>query len=339
MYSFKNDYSEGAHPNILNALITSNFNQQTGYGEDNHTQNAIAYIKNHLSNNHVDIHLISGGTQTNLIAISSFLRSYEACIAVESGHIATHETGAIECSGHKVFTVKSKDGKITKTLIEQALDIHTDEHMVLPKLVYISNPTELGTVYSKDELETLSQFCKKRDLILYCDGARLGSALCIKDNDLTLKDICTYTDAFYIGGTKIGALLGEALVIKKEELKSNFRFSIKQRGGLLAKGRLLGIQFEELFKDNLYFKLASHSNKMAALLLEGLKEINCEFLIDSPTNQLFPILDNSLIEKLSKEFEFYIWQVIDDNKSAIRLVTSWATKEEYVHNFIKLLHS
>lgn len=333
MYSFKNDYSEGAHPRILNSLVESNMNQEEGYGNDIHTQNAISKIKELIGDGNIDIHLISGGTQTNLIAIGAFLRPYEACISADTGHIAVHETGAIECTGHKVITVKSDDGKITIPKIQEVLDFHANEHLVKPKLVYISNPTELGTIYSKDELKALSEFCKSNGLILYADGARLGSALCVKGADLSLSVMCNFTDAFFIGGTKNGALLGEALVIRNEELKRDFRYHIKQKGGLLAKGRLLGIQFEELFKDNLFFELASHANEMANLLSKGLKEANCEFLIDSPTNQIFPILGNEVIEKLEKKFGFYIWTKLDNNRSAIRLVTSWATSKEAVINF------
>lgn len=334
MYSFKNDYSEGAHPRILNALLESNMAQEEGYGNDTHTQNAISMIKNLIENQNIDVHLIPGGTQTNLVAIGAFLRSHEACICVNTGHIAVHETGAIEYTGHKVITVDSNDGKITPEKIQEVLNIHSDEHMVKPKLVYISNPTELGTVYKKEELKTLSQFCKSKNLILYADGARLGSALCVKEANLTLADMCELTDAFFIGGTKIGALLGEALVIKSENLKEDFRYNIKQKGALLAKGKLLGIQFEELFKDNLYFELANHANEMAKLLAKGIEDANYKFLIDSPTNQIFPILDNKLIEKLEKNYAFYIWEKVDDNYSAIRLVTSWATKKEAVLEFI-----
>lgn len=335
MYSFKNDYSEGAHPKILNALIESNMEQEEGYGNDSHTINAISQIKKLIGNENIDIHLISGGTQTNLTAIGAFLRPHEACICANTGHIAVHETGAIEYTGHKVITVASKDGKVIPEKIKEVLNFHTDEHLVKPKLVYISNPTELGTVYTKEELKSLSEFCNANNLILYLDGARLGSALCVEEANLSLSDICNFTDAFFIGGTKNGALIGEALVIKNESLKEDFRYIQKQKGSLLAKGRVLGIQFEELFKDNLYFELAKHANEMARLLKEGLIEANCKFLIDSPTNQIFPILDNGLIERLEKKFDFYIWEKIDENNSAIRLVTSWATKKEAVLEFLQ----
>lgn len=335
MYSFKNDYSEGAHPKILDALIRWNMYQEEGYGCDTHTRNAVSKIKKLIGNKDIDVHLISGGTQTNLIAIGAFLRPHEACICANTGHIAVHETGAIEYTGHKVITVDSNDGKIISEKIQEVLDFHEDEHLVKPKLVYISNPTELGTIYTIEEIKSLSEFCKDNNLILYADGARLGSALCVEDANLNLSDMCNFTDAFFIGATKNGALLGEALVIKEEGLKADFRYHIKQKGGLLAKGRLLGIQFEELFEENLYFELANHANEMAKLLTIGLKEANCEFLIDSPTNQIFPIIENRLIERLGEKFIFYIWSRIDENRSAIRLVTSWATSKEAVDEFIK----
>ncbi|NOR23666.1 MAG: aminotransferase class I/II-fold pyridoxal phosphate-dependent enzyme, partial [Desulforhopalus sp.] len=321
MYSFKNDYAEGAHPNILNALIEHNNTQEEGYGLDRHTQTAIGIIRSLTGDNKADVHLLSGGTQTNLIAISSFLRPHEACITATSGHIATHETGAIEATGHKLLTVNSSDGKITAQLIEPILIDHHFEHMVKPRLIYISNPTELGTVYSKCELQDLYDFCRERNLLLYADGARLGSALMSKGADVTIEDMYKLTDAFFIGGTKNGALLGEAIIIKNSHLRADFRYLIKQRGGLLAKGRVLGIQFEELFKDNLYLDLARHANEMAQFMVEELVKTGCSFWIDSPTNQIFPILDNRIIEVLSKKFQFYVWAKTDKDHSAIRLVT------------------
>lgn len=335
MYSFKNDYSEGAHPKILQGLIETNLVQEAGYGEDSFTLQAIDLIKEKMENTDVDIHLLSGGTQTNLTAISAFLRPHEAAIAPASGHIFVHETGAIEATGHKVVTIDTEDGKLTPAHIQQVLDEHTDEHMVKPKLVYISNSTEIGSIYQKSELQELKSFCANHNLLLFLDGARLGSALCADNNDLKLSDLPNLVDAFYIGGTKNGALLGEALVIVREDLKADFRYHIKQKGALLAKGRLLGIQFLELFRDDLFFELAEHANKMAGLLREGLQKENIEFLIDSPTNQIFPILPNERIQKLQKNYAFIIWSKFDAERSTIRLVTSWATKEEAVHQFLK----
>ncbi|RYL93465.1 threonine aldolase [Sporolactobacillus sp. THM7-4] len=335
MYSFKNDYSEGAHPRILEALMRTNLEQEEGYGEDKYSLQAIDLLKKKIGRADVDIHLLSGGTQTNLTAISSFLRPHEAAIAATTGHIATHETGAIEATGHKVVTVETPDGKLTPSHIQAVLEGHPDEHMVKPELVYISDSTEIGSVYSKSELEQLSNFCIGNDLILYMDGARLGSALCSKENDLELTDIPKFVDAFYIGGTKNGALIGEALVICRDSLKEDFRYMMKQKGALLAKGRLIGIQFLELFRDNLFFELAEHANNMAGMLTTAFTEAGFEFLTHSPSNQIFPILPNSLIDELSSNYSFYVWAKTDAGHSAIRLVTSWATKEEQVLAFIE----
>ncbi|MDA8223971.1 aminotransferase class I/II-fold pyridoxal phosphate-dependent enzyme [Desulfosporosinus sp.] len=334
MYSFKDDYSEGAHPRILNSLIETNLLQMKGYGEDDYTRQAIDLIKRTIKRNDVDIHLFSGGTQTNLTVISAFLRPHEAVIAANTGHIFVHETGAIEATGHKILSCEVSDGKLDPACIKSVLNTHTDEHMVKPKLVYVSNPTEIGSIYTKGELEQLSQFCESNNLFLYLDGARLGSALCSEENDLDLYDLSTLVDAFYIGGTKNGALMGEALVICRESLKDDFRFYIKQRGGLLAKGRVLGIQFLELFRDDLYFDLAKHANEMARLLKNEFSRAGCKFLTHSTSNQIFPILPNWLISKLQENYSFYVWAGIDDDHSAIRLVTSWATSEDAVLAFI-----
>lgn len=335
MYSFKNDYAEGAHPSILNALMECNLQQEDGYGEDSFTLKAKDLIIKAVDDSNANVHLLSGGTQTNLLAISAFLRPHEACIATDSGHISTHETGAIEATGHKVITVGNVDGKLNSEQIDSVLEEHHFEHMVKPKLVYISNPTEFGTVYSKVELKELSDTCKRNSLYLYIDGARLGAALTIKHSDVSLKDINNFSDAFFIGGTKNGALIGEALVISNKSLQEDFRYLLKQRGALLSKGRILGVQFCELFRDNLYYKLAEQSNDRAQLLTRSLKDCGCNFLIESPTNQIFPIMHNDVIDKLSENFSFYVWQKIDDEHSAIRLITSWATPETAVNEFIK----
>ena len=334
-YSFKNDYSEGAHPQILDALVRNNFNQEPGYGLDTHTLNTVDIIKNAVGDDKAHVHLIGGGTQTNLIAIRAFLRPHEACIAAETGHIAVHEAGAIEASGHKICTVPSKNGKLTISDIESVLQAHPDEHMVSPKLVYISNPTELGTVYTKSELKALRAFCLKKDLLLYCDGARLGTVLCQPEFDLTLKDMYLLTDAFFIGGTKNGALLGEILVIQRDALNQSMRHIIKQSGGMLAKGRLLGIQFEELFSDRLYYDLDGHAMDMAQTLYKGFQALGYAFLVKPETNQIFPILENDLIDSLAKSYDFYVWEKVNDTQSAIRLVTSWATKAEAVKALLR----
>ena len=339
MYSFRNDYSEGAHSRILNALVETNLEQTEGYSTDFYTEKAIDLLKKKIDCEDVDIHLLVGGTQVNLTAISAFLRPHQAAIGADTSHINCHETGAIEATGHKVITMKTDDGKLTVDLVQKVVDTHTDEHMVQPKLVYISDSTEVGTLYTKSELEQLHKCCRKNNLLLYLDGARLGSALVSQENDLTLADITKLVDAFYIGGTKNGALFGEALIICNNALKEDFRYFIKQKGGLLAKGRLLGIQFEELFKDDLYFEIARHANKMAILLKNALKEKGYEFLTNSSSNQQFPILPNEMIEKLSEKYSFNIERVIDNNNTAIRLVTSWATNEANVLEFIEDLKS
>lgn len=334
MYSFKNDYSEGAHPRILEALIKCNMEQSEGYGEDIFTARAIKLIKEKIRREDVDVHLLVGGTQTNLTALSAFLRPHEAVIAADTGHVLVHETGAIEATGHKVISVDVEDGKLTRKNIEAVIEEHTDEHMVKPKLVYISNSTEIGTIYKREEVEELSEVCKKHDLYLYVDGARLGSALCSNENNMKIYELAQLVDAFYIGGTKGGALIGEALVICRDTLKKDFRYHIKQKGALLAKGRILGIQFEELFKDNLYFDLATHANNMAQILKKGIVDAGYSFMINSSSNQVFPILPNKLINSLEKKYLFLIWEKIDKENSAIRLVTSWATNEEKVLEFI-----
>lgn len=338
MYSFKNDYSEGAHPRILEALAETNLVQEEGYGEDHYSLEAADLLKNKIGRTDVDIHFLSGGTQVNMTAIATFLRPHEAAIAAKTGHINVHETGAIEATGHKVVIAESdQDGKLYPASIQKVLDIHEDEHMVKPRLVYVSDTTEVGGNYTKKELEDLKAFCSVHDLILYLDGARLGSALTAEGNDLKLEDLPQLTDAFYIGGTKNGALLGEALVIIRDSLKEDFRYAIKQKGAMLAKGRLLGIQFLELFRDDLYFELAGHANQMADRLRKGISEAGFGFLTHSTSNQIFPILPNPLIAELQQKFGFFIWSKVDEDHSSIRLVTSWATKEEKVNELVEVV--
>ncbi|MFV0143031.1 MULTISPECIES: threonine aldolase family protein [Empedobacter] len=335
-YSFKNDYSEGAHPAILQRLIDTNLEQTIGYGEDEFCNEAREFIKKRLKKDSA-IHFVSGGTQANLIVISSILKPHESVVAAESGHIAVHETGAIEATGHKINTIATDNGKITPEQISIILATHTDEHMVKPKLVYISNSTEVGSVYSKKELQKLYHFCQENNLYLFVDGARLASALTSSKCDLNLEDMANFTDVFYIGGTKNGALLGEAIVINNLKLDEDFRYHIKQKGGMLAKGRLIGIQFSEIFRDDLFFEMGKHANQMAEKLANAISAKGHNFLTEPSSNQIFPILPNSIIEKLQQDFEFYIWQKIDEENSAIRLVTSWTTPEEQVENFIKLI--
>ena len=333
-YDFRNDYSEGVHPRILESLASTNMVQETGYGEDSFCVKAANLIKKEIKNPDADIHFVSGGTQANLIVISSILKSYQSVIAATSGHVCTHETGAIEATGHKINSIETKTGKIHPEDIKPVLDFHSDEHMVKPAMVYISNSTELGTIYSKNELEDLSVFCKKNNLILFMDGARLGSALNSSKNNISLSEISALVDVFYIGGTKNGALMGEAIVINNKKLKDNFRFYIKQRGALLAKGRIFGIQFIELFTDNLLHQLATHANKMAQKLALGITNAGYSFLTEPVSNQIFPIFPNKLIDYLTERYGFYVWEKENEDNSSIRLVCSWATKEEFVDEFL-----
>lgn len=330
MYSFRNDYSEGAHPRILELLNKYNLEANIGYGEDIHSDKARGYIKKLIGKDNADIHFIPGGTQTNMLTISSFLRPHQCVIAADTGHINVHETGAIEATGHKVVAMHCKDGKLTPEIIQRALDHHTDEHMVQPKMVYISNSTELGTIYSKYELTAIHDICRENGLLLFLDGARLGSALTCKNNDLDIKDIANLVDVFYIGGTKNGALFGEALVIIRDVLKEDFRYLTKQRGAMAAKGFILGIQFEALFQDNLYFELARHANEMAERLAYVIKEGGYKFYAEPCTNQVFAIFPDGLLEKMEKEFIYEFTDKVDENNTAVRFVTSWATKIEMI---------
>ncbi|MBU8883605.1 aminotransferase class I/II-fold pyridoxal phosphate-dependent enzyme [Kaistella sp. DKR-2] len=334
-YSFKNDYSEGCHPRILEALVKYNLVQQNGYGLDDYSQNAAKLILQKINNPKAKVHFVSGGTQANLIVISAFLRPHESVVAAETGHIFTNETGAIEATGHKVHGVETADGKLKPDDIQKILNLHTNiPHQVKQKMVYISNSTEVGTIYSKVELQNLYEFCQEKNLYLFLDGARLGHALTAETNDLTLEDIAKYTDAFYLGGTKNGALIGEAIVICNENLQDEFGFHLKQKGAMLAKGRLLGIQFQELLKDDLYFELAKSANQKAMEIKKAFEEKGCSFLSETFTNQIFPILTQNQIGQLSQNFDFYVWKKIDEEKSAVRLITSWATTDSIVADFI-----
>ena len=334
-HSFRNDYGEGAHPAILKALMETNTLQQDGYGEDEYCLEAADLIRARLGRENAAIHFLIGGTQTNLITISASLRPHEAAIAADTGHILVHETGAIEATGHKIIAMPSAEGKLSAPAIQAAVDAHTDEHMVKPVLVYLSQSTEIGSIYRKQELEEIRAVCDRNGLLLYVDGARLGAALTAENNDISLADMAGLTDAFYIGGTKNGALLGEALVLNNPVLAQDFRFHMKQKGALLAKGRIIGLQFRELFRDSLYFDLARHANRMAARLREGIAAAGFTFLTDSPTNQIFPILPDTLIQQLQEQYGFYIWARQTKTTSSIRLVTSWATPEAVVADFLE----
>ncbi len=337
MYSFKNDYSEGTHPSILEKLLETNLEQHEGYGLDTYSEQARELIRDLVQDPSAEIAFIPGGTATNLLAIKSFLRPHEAVLSAHSGHIATHEAGAIEGTGHKILEIPSTDGKITPTGIEERVLEHHFEHMVKPKMIYISNPTELGTVYTKEEILSLREICDKYKLHFYMDGARLGSALMAESANYDLKFIHEQVDAYFIGGTKNGALLGEALVLRNNDLSDEFRYLMKQRGQLLAKGRVIGIQFLTLMQNNLLFELADYANTMATRLRNAFSESGFGFLIENDSNQLFPILDNKTIDELLKDFEFYVWQKIDEDLSAIRLITSWATPERAIQEFIDKL--
>ena len=337
MYSFNNDYSEGASPQILDALIRENLVQNSGYGLDGHCRAAADRIRQEICRPDADVHFLTGGTQTNLIAIAAELRPWQAVISASTGHINVHETGAVEAAGHKVLTAFCPDGKLTPDQIAGILALHTDEHMVQPRMVYISDSTEVGTRYTKQELSALSGFCREHGLYLFLDGARLGSALTCASNDLTLADIAALTDLFYIGGTKNGALLGEALVIVNEALKPDFRYMIKQRGAMLAKGWIAGIQFEELFRDGLFYRLASHANEAAGQLRQALEACGVAFAYPPCTNQLFPILPDAWVEALSKDFQFQFQDKPDSTHTCVRLVTSWATPPEAAEAFRKAL--
>ncbi len=336
-HSFYNDYSEGAHPAILALLGQNNQVQEKGYGLDSCTLKASELIQKAIGNPEADLHLVSNGTQANLIALASMLKPYESVISAQTGHINVHETGAVEATGHKINLVGSSDGKLTVEGIDQIVKSHSHEQMVKPKVVYISQPTELGTIYKKAELQGISDYCRQNDLYLYLDGARLGSALMSRESDLNLQEITQMVDMFYIGGTKNGALLGEAMVIVNPVLKENFRFHLKQRGALLAKGRTLALQFVALFTDNLYFELATHANEQAEKITKTMCDLGLKFLTESSTNQIFPILPNAWIEELQKSYGFYFWSKVDSDHSAIRLVTSWATQDQHVEMFLEEL--
>lgn len=341
MIRFESDYLEGAHPKIMERLMESNFDQTPGYGNDTYCEKAREVIKKLCKKDDADIHFLVGGTQTNTTVIAAALRSYQGVLCADTGHINVHETGAIEATGHKVIGLPSVYGKITAAQVAKAMEAHLQEdgpeHMVQPGMVYISHPTEVGTLYTKQELSNLSEVCRKYNIPLFLDGARLGYGLTSEANDLSIEDIANYCDVFYIGGTKVGALFGEAVVICNESLKKDFRYSIKQRGGMLAKGRLLGVQFLTLLEDGLYFEIADHANQLAMKIRRACEEKGYPFFMDSYTNQQFPILPNEKLKELEKEFSFSFWEAVDAEHSAVRFCTSWATKEEDVNALVAKL--
>jgi threonine aldolase len=334
MIYFNNDYCEGCHQRILDKLSDTNLVQTPGYGTDDYCRHAADLIRKHCGIDELDVHFLVGGTQTNLTVIDCALRSHQGALCPVSGHINVHETGAVEATGHKVLGLPSTDGKITAKQVRDYVLAHRSdpdaEHTVQPKLVYISNPTELGTLYSLEELSSLSETCHELGLYLFLDGARLGYGLAARGNDVTLNDIARLCDVFYIGGTKMGALFGEAVVFSNRSMGEDFRYFIKQRGGMLAKGRLLGIQFEALFEDDLYFRLGAYADRLADQLRDTLQDLGCPMLVEGVTNQLFPILPDEVLAELKNEFSFVTMDKVDDRHHAVRFCTSWATKQENV---------
>lgn len=341
MLSFENDYSEGAHPKILEKLAETNFDQLPGYGLDPICDSAKARIRKACGCENADVFFLSGGTQANRTVIASMLKNYEGVVAAETGHVGVHEAGAIENSGHKVICLPQEDGKLVPERLEAYLKAFfadaNNEHMVFPGMVYISFPTELGTLYSKAELERISSICREYGLPLFIDGARLGYGLMSAAADITLPEFAALADVFYIGGTKVGALIGEAVVFPRGNAPKHFMTTVKQNGALLAKGRLLGVQFDALFENDLYFKIAAHAIEMAAKLKEMLIRKGCEFYMESPTNQQFIIMDDEKLAELSKKVAFSFWEKYDEKRSVIRFATSWATKPESIDELEKYL--
>lgn len=341
MIYFNNDYSEGCHPRILERLQKTNMEQTPGYGTDSYCIKAAEYIRNACDNNALSVHFLVGGTQANLTVIDAALRPHQGVLGAQSAHIHVHETGAVEATGHKVLALPSEDGKISAKKIEEAVVAQREdsaaEHIVQPKMVYISNPTELGTIYSLAELAAISRVCRQNGLYLFMDGARLGYGLTAAGNDVTLKDIASLCDVFYIGGTKVGALFGEAVVIGNPAIAEDFRYLIKQHGGMLAKGRLLGLQFCALFEDGMYFDIARYANHLADQIRSTLVDIGCEFLVPGVTNQIFPILPDKVLTQLEKRFSFTYQTRVDTERSAVRFCTSWATTQENVDALCKEL--
>lgn len=341
MLNFANDYSEGAHDLILQKLLACNREQLPGYGADHYCTSAKRKIRAACGQSDSEIYFLVGGTQTNQIVIGSMLRPYEGVIAATSGHISLHEAGAIESTGHKVLEIPHTDGKISAKAADSYLQaFYEDEnhsHMVYPGMIYLSHPTEYGTLYTKKELADLSQVCRNYQIPLYLDGARLSYGLASARTDVTLRDIAEYCDVFYIGGTKTGALFGEAVVFSKQNAPAHFMTRIKQHGALLAKGWLLGIQFDVLFTDQLYLDIAGHAIAMADKLRQACTEKNYSFFVDSPTNQLFLILEDNHLKELQKNAAFSFWEKADANHTVVRIATSWATREQEIASLIALL--
>ena len=332
MVSFESDYIAGACPEILDSLVRTNMEALTGYGLDEYSSRAKDKIRAACGSEAADVEFLVGGTQTNAVVIATMLRDYEGVVAAETGHVSTHEAGAIEFGGHEVLMLPQEKGKLSADVLRQYLaDFYADdnhEHMVFPGMVYISHPTEYGTLYSKAELEAVSAVCRQYEIPLYMDGARLGYGLMSRESDMTLADICRLCDVFYIGGTKVGAICGEAVVFTKNNKPKHFMNSMKKRGALLAKGRLLGVQFDTLFTDDLYFKISRHAIDMAEQMKQIFKEKGLTFYLESPTNQQFIILENEQLEKMKKDVAVSFWEKYDDHHTVVRFATSWSTTQE-----------
>lgn len=341
MVYFESDYTEGAHPKILERLIETNMIQASGYGHDEFCESAKNKIRKTINCPNAQIQFITGGTQTNQIVIDTMLKPFEGVISAQTGHVNSHEAGAIEYTGHKVIPIPQHEGKINGTELNDYLETffsdRNNEHMVFPGMVYISHPTEYGTLYTKDELTKISSVCRKNNMPLFMDGARLGYGVMAKSTDLSLEDIAELCDVFYIGGTKCGALCGEAVVFTKNNMPLHFENLVKKHGALLAKGRLLGVQFDTLFTDNLYFEISKNAIDTAEALKKALKEKGYRFLLDSPTNQQFVILENKFMEELKKSVKFNFWEKYDNDHTVVRFATSWSTKMENVEKLINLL--
>lgn len=339
MIRFNSDYLEGAHPRILERLADTNMAQTPGYGEDMFCERARNTIRGLCDAPDADVHFLVGGTQANATVLAAALLPYQGVISADTGHIAVHETGAIEASGHKVIALQNTDGKLSAGQISECCRLHfsdeSHEHMVMPAAVYISSPTEVGTLYSRGDLEALRAVCDRWNLLLYLDGARLGYGLASPENTLDLPFIARTCDVFTIGGTKQGLLFGEAVVIRRDALKKNFRYVVKQRGGMLAKGRLLGVQFEEMLKDGLYMELSRHAIELAMKLRDALRALNVPVLVDSPTNQQFPILPNVVLSMLAQKYSWATIERVDAAHTAVRFCTSWATRESDVDRLIE----
>lgn len=340
MISFENDYNQGAHPEILKRLMETNREPLSGYGTDPYCESARKKILAACGCEGGEVHFLVGGTQTNAVVIDAMLKGYEGVVAADTGHVAVHEAGAVEFTGHKVLTVPHRDGKIAPEVLDRYLtgfyQDENHEHMVFPGMVYISHPTEFGTLYTKQELEQLSWICRQYEIPLFLDGARLGYGLMSSGTDVTLPDIARLCDVFYIGGTKVGALCGEAVVFPRKAPR-HFMTMVKQHGALLAKGRLLGIQFDALFTDDLYFEISRHAIRMAEELKEVLRRKGCRFAWESPTNQQFVILEDEMLERLKKEAAVSFWEKADENHTTVRFATSWATESGDIRRLEELL--